>query len=97
MANSKSALKRVRVAERNRLRNRPYRSASRTLVKRAEFAIQDLRSATVEQAEAQEAVTKAVAMLDRSARKGVIHPNNAARRKSRLLKKYNAATASASA
>jgi small subunit ribosomal protein S20 len=43
----------------------------------------------------QEAVTKAVSMLDRSARKGVIHPNNAARRKSRLLKKYNAATASA--
>ena len=95
MANSKSALKRVRVAERNRLHNRPYRSASRTLVKKAEFAIQDLQSATIEQSEAQEAVTKAVAMLDRSARKGVIHSNNAARRKSRLLKKYNAATASA--
>lgn len=95
MANSKSALKRVRTNERNRLRNRPYRSASRTLVKRAEFAIQDLQSATIEQSEAQEAVTRAVAMLDRSARKGVIHSNNAARRKSRLLKKYNAVATSA--
>ena len=89
MANSKSALKRVRVAERNHLRNRPYRSASRTLVKKAEFAIQNLKSETIGQAEAQEAVTKAVAMLDRTAGKGIIHPNNAARRKSRLLKKYN--------
>lgn len=95
MANSKSALKRVRVAERNRLQNRPYRSASRTLVKKAEFAIQDLQGETVEQAQVQDAISKAVAMLDRSARKGVIHPNNAARRKSRLLKKYNAATAGA--
>jgi small subunit ribosomal protein S20 len=93
LANSKSALKRVRVAERNRLQNRPYRSASRTLVKKAEFAIQDLQGETVEQAQVQDAISKAVAMLDRSARKGVIHPNNAARRKSRLLKKYNAATA----
>lgn len=92
MANSKSALKRVRVAERNRLHNRPYRSAARTMVKKAEFAIQDLKTEAIEQAEAQEAVTRAVAMLDRVAGKGIVHPNNAARRKSRLLKKFNAAT-----
>jgi small subunit ribosomal protein S20 len=87
LANSKSALKRVRTAERNRIHNRPYRSAARTLVKKAEFAIQD-----GEQAAAQEAVSKAVSMLDRISGKGIVHKNNAARRKSRLLKKYNAAT-----
>lgn len=92
MANSKSALKRVRVAERNRIHHRSYRSAARTMVKKAEFAIQDLKSATIEQAEAQEAVTKAVAMLDRVSGKGIVHPNNAARRKSRLLKKFNSVT-----
>ena len=87
MANSKSALKRVRTNERNRLRNRPYRSASRTLVKKAELAIQ-----SGEQAEAQDAVAKAIAMLDRTAGKGIIHKNNAARRKSRLMAKFNAAS-----
>ena len=86
MANSKSALKRVRVAERNRLHNRPYRSAARTLVKKAELAIQH------GDAEATEAVQRAVAMLDRVAGKGIIHKNNAARRKSRLMAKFNGGT-----
>lgn len=87
MANSKSALKRVRVAERNRLHNRPYRSAARTLVKKAELAIQ-----AGERAEATEAVQRALAMLDRVAGKGIIHKNNAARRKSRLMAKFHRAT-----
>lgn len=84
MANSKSALKRVRVSERNRLHNRPYRSAARTLVKKAELAIQG-----GDTAEAQTAVQRAIAMLDRVAGKGIIHKNNAARRKSRLMAKFN--------
>lgn len=84
MAHSKSALKRIRVAERRRLENRPYRSASRTLVRRAEDAI-----AAGDKDEAAEAVLRAVKMLDRTAGKGVIHANNAARRKSRLMAKYN--------
>lgn len=84
MANSKSALKRVRVAERRRVRNRTFRSASRTLVRRAEtmIAAGDVDAAAT-------AVANAVSMLDRSAVKGIIHPNNAARRKSRLMAKYN--------
>lgn len=84
MANSKSALKRVRVSERRRIRNRTYRSAARTLVRRAEsiIATGDVDAAAAE-------VGRAVSMLDRSARKGVIHSNNAARRKSRLMAKYN--------
>ena len=84
MANSKSAEKRIRVAERRRLRNRPYRSAARTLVKKAELAI-----VAGDQETAQDAVLKATSMLDRVAGKGIIHKNNAARRKSRLMAKFN--------
>ncbi len=84
MANSKSAMKRIRTGERRRLRNRPYRSACRTLVKKAEIAIR-----SGEGDAASQAVANAVAMLDRTAGKGIIHPNNAARRKSRLMAKLN--------
>jgi small subunit ribosomal protein S20 len=90
VANSKSALKRVRVSERRRLRNRKYRSSARTLVRRAESII-----ATGDVDAAAEAVGSALSMLDRTSGKGVIHRNNAARRKSRLLKKYNNMGASA--
>ena len=92
MANSKSALKRIRTAEKKRLRNRPFRSAARTYVKKAELAI-----VAGDQAEAKEAVATAVSTLDRVAQKGVIHRNNAARRKSRLMAKYNAMGAAAEA
>jgi len=85
LANSKSAEKRIRVSERRRLRNRPFRSAARTLVKKAELAI-----ASGDQGAAQAAVQVATSTLDRVCAKGVIHKNNAARRKSRLMKKYNA-------
>jgi small subunit ribosomal protein S20 len=84
LANSKQAAKRARVAERRRIRNRVYRSASRTLVRRAEAAI---RAADEEAAKG--ALVNAISMLDRAASKGVIHKNNAARRKSRLMAKYN--------
>jgi small subunit ribosomal protein S20 len=84
LAHSKSARKRIRVAERRRIRNRTYRSASRTLVRRAEIVI-----AAGDREAAAEAVSKAISMLDRTAGKGVIHRNNAARRKSRLMAKYN--------
>ena len=74
----------MRVAERRRQRNRPYRSAARTYVKKALLAIQsgDPEAAAV-------AVGNAISMLDRVADKGVIHKNNAARRKSRLMARYN--------
>ncbi len=84
MANNKSAEKRIRVAERRRLRNRPYRTAARTFVKKAEVAIR-AGDATV----AATAVGDAISMLDRVAGKGIIHKNNAARRKSRLMAKFN--------
>jgi small subunit ribosomal protein S20 len=89
LANSKSATKRIRINEQKRLRNRPFRTAARTYVKKAELAIE-----AGEVTEASVAVGDAISMLDRVAGKGVIHPNNAARRKSRLMAKYNAMASS---
>lgn len=88
MANNDSARKRIRTSEKRRLRNRPLRSSARTAVKKAEIAI-----AAGDQDVALSAVLSATRQLDRVAQKGVIHRNNAARRKSRLLKKYNALVA----
>lgn len=92
MANNKSAEKRIRVAERRRQRNRPYRSAARTFVKKAEVAI---RAGDAEAAAT--AVGDAISMLDRVAGKGIIHKNNAARRKSRLMAKFNRMAAQSTA
>lgn len=86
VANSKSSRKRIRTNERKRIENRTYRSASRTLIKKAELAI-----AAGDQAVATEAVASAISMVDRTYTKNVIHKNNAARRKSRLMAKFNAA------
>ena len=84
MANTKSAIKAARQSERRRARNRRVMSATRTYVKNARRAIQ---SGGVE--EAQEALQRAVMALDKAAQKGIIHRNNAARRKSRLTRQFN--------
>ena len=78
MPNSSTAKKRRRQAESRRRQNRVQRSALRTVVKRVRTA----ESA----AEAQEAFRGAEQLLDRAARKHLIHPSKAARTKSRLQK-----------
>jgi len=83
LANNKQSKKRILINETKRLRNRPYRSAARTYVKKAELAIR-----AGDQNSAASAVGDALSMLDRVASKGIIHQNNAARRKSRLMKKF---------
>ena len=88
MANNKSARKRIRVSEQKRVRNRPFRTVARTYVKKAELAIRE-----GDESLAASAVGVATSMLDRVASKGIIHKNNAARRKSRLMKKLNALSA----
>jgi small subunit ribosomal protein S20 len=79
MANTKSAQKRIRTSERNRLRNRAVRSALRTSVKKFREAVDagDLTSAT-------KLLREAHAEIDRSAKKSVVHRRTAARSKSRL-------------
>lgn len=94
MANIKSAIKRVKVAEKKRLRNKPIRTAARTYVKSARKAID---AGDLETPATLEALQKALSYLDHAASKGVIHKNNAARRKSRLMKRFNKAQAAATA
>ena len=85
MANIKSAIKKARQDEKRTARNRAVRSRMRTYVKQANTAI------VTGEEDAVEAVRAAISELDRAAKKGIIHSNNAARRKSRLMKKLNAA------
>ena len=86
MPSSRSARKQVRVSERKRLRNKSIQSLCKTNITKAERLI-----FSGELESAQEAAVAAISSLDRAAEKGVIHPNNAARRKSRLMKKLNEA------
>jgi small subunit ribosomal protein S20 len=87
MPNNKSAEKRMRQEQKRRAHNRSVKSIVKTQVTKARQAI-TVTSVGAEDAEA--AVRAAVSELDRAAKKGVIHKNNAARRKSRLMKQLNA-------
>jgi small subunit ribosomal protein S20 len=85
LANLKSAIKRNRQNKKRRLRNRVYRGEARTFIR-------DARASMLEEnlEEARVSTLKAVKALDKAAEKGVIHKNNAARRKSRLVKQLAA-------
>ena len=83
---STSAQKAARTGERKRLRNHSIKSATKTYVTKAENLIHGN-----ELEPAQAAVLKAISVLDKAAKKKVIHPNTASRRKSRLVKKLNKA------
>ena len=75
-----SVLKRVRQSRKSNLRNRHYKSMMRTAIKNVLAA--DKKNAS-------DLLTKAVSTIDRVCIKGVIHPNNAARQKSKLTKYVN--------
>ena len=82
MANIKSQIKRNRQNEKKRVNNRVFRGTARTFVQKARVAL-----AGTDQETSVEAVRQAISALDKAAEKGVIHKNNAARRKSRLMKR----------
>ncbi len=83
---TKSAQKQIQVTERRRLRNKSIRSLCKTNTTKAEKLI-----LSGELEAAQKAVVATISSLDKAAEKGIIHPNNAARRKSRLMQKLNKA------
>ncbi len=85
MANTKSAIKMIQVAKQKRERNKPVRKLAKTSIDEAEKLIAARQAGT-----AQAAVVEAISALDKAAEKGILHKNNAARRKSRLMKKLNA-------
>jgi small subunit ribosomal protein S20 len=84
LANTQSALKEIRKSLRRRTRNRLSRSKARTFAKRAVSAVE------AGEANAESEIRAAMRELDKAAAKGILHKNNAARRKSRLMKKLNA-------
>ena len=93
MANSKSAEKRIQIAERNRLRNRLYKSSVRTLIKKF---FQDLEvyktSKTPEDKEnLQKILSSVYSLIDKGTKKNVFHKNAAARKKAKLAAYLKAA------
>jgi small subunit ribosomal protein S20 len=84
VANTKSALKRIRQNEKRRTRNRMIRSKVRTVVKTARMALGEGGG------DARAGVLAAIRALDKAASKGVIHRNTAARKKSALARRLAA-------
>lgn len=82
MANHKSALKRIRANEAKRLRNKYQHKTTRTFIKRLKL--------TTDKAEAQELLKTVTSMIDKLAKKNIIHKNNAANKKSKLTRLVNA-------
>ena len=85
MAKSKTPAKRARNAEKARVRNKSYKSALKSGIKRFELSLagDDLDAS-------REKLLQATSLIDKSVSKGILHKNNAARKKSRLTKKFNA-------
>lgn len=90
MANIQSQIKRNRQNEKRRLRNRTIRGAARTADNSARKAIETSAPDT------KDAIMNAISALDKAAEKGIIHKNNVARRKSRLMKRLAALTTKSS-
>ena len=82
MANHKSALKRIRSDRSKRLRNRYQSKTTRTFIKKLKL--------TTDKTEAQDLLKKVTSLIDRLAKKNIIHKNNAANKKSKLTKLVNA-------
>ncbi|HKD77429.1 MAG TPA: 30S ribosomal protein S20 [Ktedonobacterales bacterium] len=85
MPNTKSAMKRMRVEKQRRERNHSIKTRVRTFVTKARKAID---AAPAEETTV-EALREAISQLDRAVTKGVLHRNNASRRKSRLAQRLN--------
>lgn len=92
MANTKSSKKDLRRSTKKRERNTATKSALKTYIKKVRVA-----AAAGNEDTAKTALVQAVSALDKAARHGVIHKNQAARRKSRIAKAANKAKAKATA
>jgi small subunit ribosomal protein S20 len=90
VANIKSAIKRVQVAERNRLRNKAYKSAVKTLIKNCTAAVDAYVANPSMDAKqtVQQQISAAYSKIDKAVKRGVLHANNGAHKKSRLARFY---------
>lgn len=90
MANNKSAIKRIQIAERNRLRNKAYKSAVKTLMKNYVDAVEDYarKPSSESLQEVRNRLAAAYSKIDKAVKCRVLHPNNGARKKSNLAKRF---------
>jgi small subunit ribosomal protein S20 len=88
VANTKSAIKRIKIAERNRVRNKTYKSAVRTLMKNFLTAVDKYSSQPSPESlqEVSDRMAAAYSKIDKAVKQGVLHANNGARKKSRLAR-----------
>ena len=95
MANSKSALKRIKIAERNRQRNKAYKSEIKTLIKKYTQSVEEYAGNPNPEAmeQVQKSMSAAYSKIDKAVKRNVLHANNGARKKSRLAKFLQRATA----
>lgn len=95
MANTKSAIKRIKIAERNRLRNKAYKSAMRTLIKKYFNAVDKYAAnpSTETMETVKQMMSEAYSKIDKAVKRRVIHSNNGARKKARLAKALKKVTA----
>ena len=86
MANNKSAKKRIEIAERNRLQNKSYKSAMRTLMKRCLTASGAYSPGSGDEAKTslEKNVSDAFSKIDKAVKRGVLHRNTGAHQKARL-------------
>ena len=87
MPNIKSAIKRVKVAERNRQKNRTWRTSVRTVSREVAGTL----SSGSKDVDSKKSLNQAYKIIDMAVSKGILHKNAAARRKSRMTKLVNAA------
>lgn len=92
MANIKSAKKRIQTAERNRLQNRSYQSAVKTLMKKYFAAVNEYASEPTPEKEqvVNDAISAAYSKIDKAVKVKALHRNNGARKKARLAKALKA-------
>ncbi|MDC0834891.1 30S ribosomal protein S20 [Leptolyngbya valderiana BDU 20041] len=88
MANIKSAVKRIQIAERNRVRNKSYKSAVKTLMKNYFAAVEAYGSNPSDDAmqDVQQRMAQAYSKIDKAVKRGVLHTNTGARKKARLAR-----------
>ena len=90
VANIKSAIKRVEIAERNRLRNKSYKSAIKTLTKKYLVAVEEYAANPSDDAKqvVRQHMSAAYSRIDKAVKRGVIHVNNGANKKARIARAF---------
>ena len=93
MANNKSAIKRIDITERNRLRNRFYKSSVRTLTKKffKELELYKVSQKSEDKENLQKILNSIYSLVDKGTKRKIFHKNTAARKKSRLVSHLKAA------